>query len=65
MNKMNAEELNEFLGRQKVTTKFTFHMLKEDDQFKVVELKNEPTAYHFITSHTESIFELIAANERI
>lgn len=65
MNKMNVEELNEFLGRQKTTTKFTFHMLKEDDAFKVVELKNEPTAYHFLNNHTETIFELIAANERI
>lgn len=65
MNKMSATELDEFLKRQNITTKFTFHMLKEDGLFKIVELQNEPTAYRFIQDHTEEVFELISANERI
>lgn len=45
MNQMTANEIIEFLQRQKETTKFTFNMVNPDNFMIVIELKNEPAAF--------------------
>lgn len=65
MNQMTANEIIEFLQRQKETTKFTFNMVNPDNFMIVIviELKNEPAAFTFINENTEATFELTDANE--
>ncbi|MGX7419349.1 hypothetical protein ACWOFR_11180 [Carnobacterium gallinarum] len=63
MNQMTAEEITEFLKRQKETTKFTFNMVNPDNFMIVISLKNEPEAYTFIEENAEATFELTDANE--
>lgn len=65
MNQMTAEEIIEFLKRQKETTKFTFNMVNPDNFMMVISLKNEPEAYTFIEENEEATFELTDANELI
>ena len=63
MKQMTANEIIEFLQRQKETTKFTFNMVNPDNFMIVIELKNEPAAFTFINENTEATFELTDANE--
>lgn len=64
LNRLTSSELEEFLGRQRKTTRFTF-IVKDENGFKnKTVLKNELESFNFIAENKKAMFTLKYANER-
>ncbi|MGB3161701.1 hypothetical protein [Carnobacterium sp.] len=65
LNKMTSTELQEFLTRQKNSTRFIFTMIHVDETKEEVTLKNDSDSNTFLKNNPEASFELKEASELI
>lgn len=65
LNKMTSIELQEFLTRQKDSTKFIFTMIHQDETEEEITLKNNSESETFLKAHSDAKFELKEASELI